>query len=79
MYLSSYKTGLNLTISNGTVTVNNGSLGVIMDQEKGSTVKHVNWNWPACLVGNGQPSGDSSRGIYNVSLDMTAWVSTHEG
>jgi hypothetical protein len=30
-------------------------------------VKHVNWVWPDCLVGNGAPTADnSSRGAYNV-------------
>jgi len=69
IFLSSYDTGRNLTISNGTASTGNASLGEIMDQEAGSTVKHVNWNWPDCLVGNGQPDGsNSSRGAYNVSI-----------
>jgi hypothetical protein len=68
IFLSSYTTGKNFTISNGTATAGNASLGEIMEQEPGSTVKHVNWVWPDCLVGNGAPStGDnSSRGAYNV-------------
>jgi hypothetical protein len=38
-----------------------------MQQEPGSTVKHVNWVWPDCLVGNGAPENASSaRGTYNV-------------
>lgn len=68
LFLSSYTTGLNLTISNGTATPNNASLGEIMTQENGSTVKHVNWVWPDCLVGDGTPSGNSSRGLYNISI-----------
>lgn len=36
----------------------------IMLQEPGSTVKHVNWVWPDCLVGNG--GGGDDRGPYNV-------------
>jgi hypothetical protein len=28
-------------------------LGNILKQEPGSTVKHVNWIWPDCLVGGG--------------------------
>lgn len=67
MFLYSYMTGRNLTISNGTATANNASLGEIMDQEPGSTVKHINWVWPDCLVGDGKPEGDSDRGVYNVS------------
>lgn len=67
IFLSSYVTGKNFTISNGTAT--NGSLGEIMQQENSSTVKHVNWVWPDCLVGDGKPSdSSSSRGSYNVIL-----------
>jgi hypothetical protein len=67
MFLSSYTTGKNFTISNGTATAGNASLGEIMQQEPTSTVKHVNWVWPDCLVGNGSPTGNDSRGTYNVS------------
>lgn len=49
-----------------------------MTQEPGSTVKHVNWLWPACLVGDGQPKtsglvsdGGSARGAYNVSIHQS--------
>jgi len=69
IFLSSYTTGKNFTISNGTATAGNASLGEIMQQESGSTVKHVNWVWPDCLVGNGAPTGtNSSRGAYNISI-----------
>ncbi len=40
-----------------------------MYSEPGSTVKHVKWVWPDCLVGNGgqgQGLGDTDRGVYNV-------------
>ncbi|WZH40014.1 Wd40 repeat protein [Fusarium acuminatum] len=68
MFLYSYDTGRNFTISNGTTTANNASLGEIMAQEPGSTVKHVNWVWPDCLVGDGEPDKDSDRGVYNISI-----------
>ncbi|WXC54587.1 hypothetical protein SNK03_000583 [Fusarium graminearum] len=68
MFLYSYVTGRNFTISNGTASANNASLGEIMAQEPGSTVKHVNWIWPDCLVGDGAPEGDSDRGVYNISI-----------
>ncbi|KAF4950634.1 hypothetical protein FGADI_8038 [Fusarium gaditjirri] len=68
MFLYSYITGRNLTISNGTATANNASLGEIMAQEPGSTVKHINWVWPDCLVGDGNPEEDSDRGVYNISI-----------
>jgi hypothetical protein len=67
IFLSSYVTGWNFTISNGTASRGNASLGEIMQQEPGSTVKHVNWVWPDCLVGNGPPgNNNSARGLYNV-------------
>lgn len=71
IFLSSYTTGWNFTISNGTATgpSGNASLGEIMQQEPSSTVKHVNWVWPDCLVGNGAPENASSaRGTYNISI-----------
>ena len=70
IFLSSYDTGRNFTITNGTASANNASLGDIMFQEPGSTVKHVKWTWPDCLVGDGseeQGLGDTARGAYNVS------------
>ena len=53
----------------------------IMLQQSGSTVKHVNWAWPNCLVGNGGANNGNcnsgaplencldgtARGPYNVS------------
>lgn len=73
IFLYSYSTGKNFTITNGTATANNASLGDIMQSEPGSTVKHVKWMWPDCLVGDGQPtSSDSARGAYNVSIPL-AW------
>lgn len=67
IFMYSYDTGRNFTISNGTETANNASVGEIMAQEPGSTVKHVKWTWPDCLVGDGQPTTvDSDRGVYNV-------------
>jgi len=67
IFLYSYDTGKNLTVTNGTAGINDASLGDIMVQEPGSTVKHVNWIWPDCLVGDGQPKDfNSPRGAYNV-------------
>jgi hypothetical protein len=38
-----------------------------MVQEPSSTVKHVNWYWPDCLVGDGTGTDNTSaRGVYNV-------------
>ncbi|KAK3300427.1 uncharacterized protein B0H64DRAFT_369684 [Chaetomium fimeti] len=72
IFLSSYVTNRNFTITNGTASANNASLGDIMFQEPGSTVKHVKWTWPDCLVGDGggegEGLGDTARGVYNVSI-----------
>ncbi|KAK8126456.1 uncharacterized protein PG998_002215 [Apiospora kogelbergensis] len=67
IFMYSYDTGRNFTITNGTETGGGATLGDIMKSEPGSTVKHVKWHWPECLVGDGQPkSSDSDRGAYNV-------------
>lgn len=72
IFLYSYETGRNFTITNGTATANDASLGDIMASEPGSTVKHVKWTWPECLIGDGQPdSSDSDRGAYNVRRPHT--------
>ncbi|KAK8056903.1 hypothetical protein PG993_002130 [Apiospora rasikravindrae] len=69
IFMYSYDTGRNFTITNGTATGGGSTLGDIMMSEPGSTVKHVKWHWPACLVGDGQPgSADSDRGAYNISI-----------
>ncbi|KAI1434575.1 hypothetical protein GGR50DRAFT_391448 [Xylaria sp. CBS 124048] len=69
IFLSSYETGRNFTITNGTASANNATLGDIMLSEPGSTVKHVTWTWPDCLIGDGKPtSSHSDRGNYNVSI-----------
>lgn len=69
LFLSSYRTGRNFTISNGTAGQDDASVGDIMSQEAGSTVKHVNWVWPDCLVGDGEPvDDDDDRGLYNISV-----------
>jgi hypothetical protein len=74
IFLYSYTTGRNFTITNGTASANNASLGDIMFQEPGSTVKHVRWVWPDCLVGDGQPKdADSDRGVYNVGFLYLSW------
>ena len=68
VFLHSYDTGRNFTVSNGTAGSDDASLGDIMSQEDGSTVKHIDWVWPDCLVGDGEADGDDSdRGQYNVS------------
>lgn len=73
IFLFSYETGRNFTITNGTASANIASLGDIMFQEPGSTVKHVKWVWPDCLVGDGEEGqglGDTDRGVYNVKLPL---------
>lgn len=69
VFLYSYTTGRNFTLAHPDEDDDSDALGDIMAQEDGSTVKHLNWVWPDCLVGDGEPSdSDSDRGIYNVRL-----------
>ncbi|KAH7035314.1 uncharacterized protein B0I36DRAFT_90942 [Microdochium trichocladiopsis] len=69
IFLQSYVTGRNFTITNATASAGNASLGDIMLSEPGSTVKHVKWIWPDCLMGNGPPAtAESDRGRYNISI-----------
>jgi hypothetical protein len=79
IFLYSYDTSKNFTITNGTLSAGNSSLGNILEQEPGSTVKHVNWNWPLCLVGNGPPKKGNysdARGSYNASLKFSYYDSS---
>jgi hypothetical protein len=60
--------------SNGSVTAYTGP---ILDLEPGSTVKHVNWVWPNCFVGDGNSNDQGARGNYNISLHQSfRWNST---
>lgn len=71
VFLYSYTTGRNFTLAHPDEDEDDdsGAIGDMMAQEDGSTVKHLNWVWPDCLVGDGEPSdSDSDRGIYNVRL-----------
>lgn len=45
-------------------------LSSILEQEEGSTVKHVNFEWPACLVGDGKDVSGLARG-YNISIHQS--------
>jgi hypothetical protein len=75
--LTSYDFNRNFTISNGTDAAINdtssptsaGFVGPVLDLEPSSTVKHVNWIWPSCPVGNGPSSSAATpRGSYNISI-----------
>lgn len=67
IFLTSYDRQHNFTVSNATGPI--PPLTPIMTQELGSTVKHVNWEWPLCLVGNGSPKDNNdARGSYNISI-----------
>ncbi|KAI1823967.1 hypothetical protein F4861DRAFT_507881 [Xylaria intraflava] len=79
IFLYSYDTGRNFTITNGTASANNATLGDILLSEPGSTVKHVTWTWPDCLVGDGKPtSSDSDRGDYNISIRQSFRLNNEE-
>ncbi|CAI7645191.1 unnamed protein product [Penicillium pancosmium] len=72
LFLTSESLSHNFTISNGTEPSNNSSyVGPVLELEPSSTVKHVNWVWPECLVGDGDGDGDSARGAYNISMHQS--------
>ena len=69
LFLTSNITGKNLTIPNETTST--PPLANILNQEKGSTVKHVNFEWPSCLVGDGKDVKGTVRGAYNISIHQS--------
>ncbi|KAF3050932.1 hypothetical protein E8E11_008669 [Didymella keratinophila] len=69
LFLTSTSLGKNFTISNS--TNNMAPLTNILEQEEGSTVKHVNFEWPLCLVGDGKNAQGTARGAYNVSIHQS--------
>jgi hypothetical protein len=78
IFLYSYDTGRNFTVVDGTWGTDVAPLGTVMMQEPRSTVKHINWVWPSCLEGNGQPRTlDSDRGTYNVNLAGSNKLAKH--
>ncbi|KAJ4303365.1 hypothetical protein N0V90_002258 [Kalmusia sp. IMI 367209] len=67
MFLTSNTLFKNFTISN--ITTTTPPFADIMNQESGQTVKHINFEWPDCLVGDGQEEiGTTARGEYNISI-----------
>ncbi|KAL4890321.1 hypothetical protein BDV59DRAFT_204498 [Aspergillus ambiguus] len=71
LFLTSNHLSKNFTISNGTSSNSNAYVGPVLDLEPTSTVKHVDWTWPACLVGDGDGDSDSPRGDYNISMHQS--------
>ncbi|KAF2105578.1 hypothetical protein BDV96DRAFT_677389 [Lophiotrema nucula] len=68
LFLTSNALGKNFTISN--ITTTTPPFANIMMQESGQTVKHINFEWPDCLVGdnNKDDLATTARGDYNVSI-----------
>ncbi|KAH8641924.1 hypothetical protein IG631_04865 [Alternaria alternata] len=67
LFLTSTVTQKNFTISN--LTTSTPPFADILDQESGQTVKHINFEWPECLVGdNNEDEGSTARGDYNISI-----------
>ncbi|KAJ4346959.1 uncharacterized protein N0V89_010892 [Didymosphaeria variabile] len=67
MFLTSNTLLKNFTISN--ISTTTPPLANIMNQEPGQTVKHINFEWPDCLVGDGKEDiGTTARGEYNISI-----------
>ncbi|KAL4884085.1 hypothetical protein BJY04DRAFT_215521 [Aspergillus karnatakaensis] len=101
IFLTSDALEMNLTVSNGTIPDSSSDddedddnndegypyVGPILDLEPSSTVKHVNWLWPGCFVGEGSGSSSSSsssndnedggdgdgnwRGSWNISIHQS--------
>ncbi|KAF1361796.1 hypothetical protein EJ07DRAFT_71286, partial [Lizonia empirigonia] len=69
LFLTSNTINKNFTISNGTTST--PPFANILTQETGSTVKHINFEWPLCLVGDGNDSQGSARGSYNISIHQS--------
>jgi hypothetical protein len=66
LFLTSVALQKNFTISN--ITTATPPFADIMQQELGQTVKHINFEWPECLVGDGQDTQGTQRGEYNISI-----------
>ncbi|KAF1840280.1 uncharacterized protein K460DRAFT_296209 [Cucurbitaria berberidis CBS 394.84] len=66
LFLTSNTMQKNFTISN--ITTPTPPLANIMSQEMGQTVKHINFEWPDCLVGDGNNVQGTARGEYNISI-----------
>ncbi|KAH5042411.1 hypothetical protein HBI74_002330 [Parastagonospora nodorum] len=66
LFLTSIPLQKNFTISN--ITTATPPFADIMQQELGQTVKHINFEWPECLVGDGQDTQGTQRGEYNISI-----------
>ncbi|KAF1838392.1 hypothetical protein BDW02DRAFT_644612 [Decorospora gaudefroyi] len=67
LFLTSTAMQKNFTISN--ITTSTPPFADIMVQESGSTVKHINFEWPQCLAGDGNDQdGTTARGDYNISI-----------
>ncbi|KAL6150818.1 hypothetical protein ACJQWK_00560 [Exserohilum turcicum] len=67
LFLTSTITQKNFTISN--MTTSTPPLANMLNQEAGQTVKHINFEWPQCLVGNNNDDdGATARGDYNISI-----------
>lgn len=69
MFLTSNVMQKNFTISN--ITTATPPFANIMSQEMGSTVKHINFEWPDCLVGDGKDVQGTARGEYNITIHQS--------
>jgi hypothetical protein len=69
LFLTSIPLQKNFTISN--ITTATPPFADIMSQELGQTVKHINFEWPECLVGDGQDTQGTQRGEYNISIHQS--------
>ncbi|KAE8161375.1 hypothetical protein BDV40DRAFT_289362 [Aspergillus tamarii] len=71
LFLTSNELSKNFTISNGTEPKDKAYVGPVLEINPSTNVQQVNWNWPACLVGDGDGGSDSARGSYNISIHQS--------
>lgn len=79
LFLTCYDKLRNFTISNSAAPGNhtNAYAGHVLDWEPSSKVKHINWHWPACFVGQGRSDSRSARADYNIPMHQTfRWSKT---
>ncbi|EPS40367.1 hypothetical protein H072_5819 [Dactylellina haptotyla CBS 200.50] len=66
IFLSSYNNGHNFTVANNTLPPSEWKTSYVppvLSLERGSTVKHVNWVWPTCMM--------KGMGEYNISIHQS--------
>ena len=71
VFLTSNELSKNFTISNGTEPNSDAYVGPVLEINPSTNVQQVSWNWPECLVGDGNGGSGSARGSYNISIHQS--------